>query len=980
MKQQKEAARWRLMPLPAVLSALALAGTLMAAPVAQADGFQNGGFENGFQNWTVTQKRVRYHTDINPATGNQWGVGTENRGIDPAHFPPTTYSHLMLRDWDEQDGWSGNGSVSAVIGSSTDTNTDLQIPLFELKSARVGDSQTGNRAAEIRQTAVMSTADVDPEDGKVHLRLAVAPVLDDIGHEGHRQPYFFVEITNKTTGKQLYHTFNFSNETGVPWNRTGNYLWTHWQSIDVAPGPGNLDIGDEVEIVIVAAGCADTGHAGYVYVDSDHTLTNLPGPFVAATAPAYTTAPGSITYTYDYANGGKAPAVNSQVVIRSPQDQRHTATEGTQWNLRVDKTNLPAGCIVTEEQAQYKWEGNNANPADWKTIDIVTCNVGTLNPNNTGSFDLTWVVDGGMKPETINHGNYYIQSASTPPLLGPMVRTEFGPGITSLVDLEASITGPSSAACGIDQSVNYTVVFGNNGPATAPANSVITNTVPAGLTNASWTCTAAGGTVACPAASGTGDISGTVTTAWPQGDTLTYAVSGTMGSCASVTSNPLTYSASVQLPDGAAEKEQYPANNTDGVSTSVGSGLFPLTVESTGAGFGKVTSVLPGINCSKTTPTQCGSTANFGQGATVALYPNANSGSIFTGWSGAGAGACVGTLDIPCVVTMDAAKTVVASFEPPLTINVIQNGGNGTVTPGAVTPGIGIPVVPGGTTEIEVKPDAGYGPVFAGSCFPDVPYTYIGNTLTVGGVPPAKDNCNVEVSFTTAGAGNVTATPNSPVGGTIIGGAKTVNSGGRATWVVIPDTGYKVTEPTDDCPAPAAGSWNSDKTQYTVEPINADCNVTFGFEPGKPKINTVVTPPVGPVIPGTTVSTIVTCTNTGEVSAAGATCTITDPGNVDNWTGPVCVPAQPATLASGAVMQCTYQFDVPPGMVPGTDIPLNGVGNCTNDAACGSTDAKNVKSGLKAATPVPVDNPFALLLLALGLLGLGSRYARKRVA
>ncbi len=78
-----------------------------------------------------------------------------------------------------------------------------------------------------------------------------------------------------------------------------------------------------------------------------------------------------------------------------------------------------------------------------------------------------------------------------------------------------------------------------------------------------------------------------------------------------------------------------------------------LTVSKVGSGTGSVSSNPAGISCGAS----C--TANFAQGATVTLTAAPDGGSTFAGWSGA----CSGTGS--CSVTMDAAKTVTASFTNP---------------------------------------------------------------------------------------------------------------------------------------------------------------------------------------------------------------------------------------------------------------------------------------------------------------------------
>lgn len=98
---------------------------------------------------------------------------------------------------------------------------------------------------------------------------------------------------------------------------------------------------------------------------------------------------------------------------------------------------------------------------------------------------------------------------------------------------------------------------------------------------------------------------------------------------------------------------------------------YELTVTKSGGGEGTVTSAPAGINCGA----DCSETLPHGSVVTLTANPDGN--SLFDGWSGAG---CSGTGT--CVVTMDAAKAVVATFEP-ATFDLTVNG-DGTGT-GAVT-------------------------------------------------------------------------------------------------------------------------------------------------------------------------------------------------------------------------------------------------------------------------------------------------------
>lgn len=799
------------------MRALAIWLAFIIAPVAHAE-FQNGGFETDYANWNV----------------QHW----KNPNPIPT-FPPTTFNNLGLTA-DTTSQWNnasiGYGVVQTdVVGSGSDAKVGgtVSFPLYGLKSARVNYNGNSNRASSIDQTATMGVGDIDPSDGKVHIRFAIAPVLENPGHLPNQQPYFFVEVRNLTKGgAQLFQTFNFSNQSGVPWQTVGGYQYTNWQAIDIAPGPGVLDVGDQVSVVIVASGCGPSGHEGHVYVDSGQGLTTLPGPFVTGTGPQYAVAGGTITYNYHYNNGGTAPMPNTVVTIVSPQDN----TSPTPKNLRVVPGSVPGTCTLSTVG----------------TVDTVTCPVGTLNPGSTGDLQLTWTIP---NPTTgpINHGNYTIAADNSPPLLGPLVQTQIT--TNALADMKVTIDdGKSSIQWG--DTTTYTVVLTNSGPNDAPAGTVITNTVPASLTNVTWTCTAAG-SATCPAANGTDSIGATTGAVWPSGGTLTYTVTAQANPAGTGTST-INYPVSIALPAGTTIDPDN-SNNTFADVNAVGSALETLTVNKAGAGTGTVTSVPAGISCN----TGCATAnAGFPTNSTVVLYATAPVGSIFAGWTGGG---CSGMAP-SCTVTMDQAKAVTATFLPPWTITTTV-GGNGTATPGNGTQ----PVAPGGTASYTVTPNTGFAPVFGGTCPAG---TYVGNTYTTGSI---TGNCTVDITFTNAGV--VTATPNSPPNGSIVGGPKTVSPGGSATWIVVPNSGFAPTEPTHTC-APGVGTWNAGHTEYTVTPVNANCNVAFGFAAtyvvsgtvglGSPGPGTVLTGGTQTVLTGG--SAVFTLSRPGATIDAASTC------------------------------------------------------------------------------------------------------------
>jgi len=126
------------------------------------------------------------------------------------------------------------------------------------------------------------------------------------------------------------------------------------------------------------------------------------------------------------------------------------------------------------------------------------------------------------------------------------------------------------------------------------------------------------------------------------------------------------------------------------------------------SGSGTVTSSPAGLVCSSGT---CN--ADFVQGTVVTLTATATIGAIFTGWSGN----CTGTGT--CNLTMDAARTVTASFNTAsFTLTVTKAGtGSGTVTG---TPGLTCGV---GSAVCAVSYPAGQGVVLAATPAPGSSFT-----------------------------------------------------------------------------------------------------------------------------------------------------------------------------------------------------------------------------------------------------------------
>ncbi len=118
--------------------------------------------------------------------------------------------------------------------------------------------------------------------------------------------------------------------------------------------------------------------------------------------------------------------------------------------------------------------------------------------------------------------------------------------------------------------------------------------------------------------------------------------------------SPIPGSIGVANIDGSNVNQAFVTNlppNLYGLATQYAGSAYALTVSRTGAGSGTITSTPAGIACGST----C--TADIAPGTSVSLAAKADSGSVFTGWSGA----CSGPTT-PCAVTMSAARAVTATF------------------------------------------------------------------------------------------------------------------------------------------------------------------------------------------------------------------------------------------------------------------------------------------------------------------------------
>ncbi|MBK7539587.1 MAG: Ig-like domain-containing protein [Myxococcales bacterium] len=676
-----------------------------------------------------------------PPTG--WTVTSNlNLGITDLRPNPQTLASLNLA--------AGGTLLTRVVGGAAETQTDpdlgtqgtLRFPKYGQRATRVNStgaaSGSGNNVNSIRQTMTVSLGDVDPVDNKVHVRFAVAPLLENPGHTYTQQPYYFVRLQNLTKGQTIYQDFNASGQPGVPWKNftdtSGQAAqYTDWQLVDVSPGNSLLAVGDQVELVVSAAGCSQGGHWGRVYVDA--VGSGVPGLYSWATGPQAANAGSTITYTLNYKNGGTTTTSGTALDFVTPP------------NTTFQSVSLGAACTA---------------PAVGGT-GTVTCPLGTLANGSTGSFQVTVGIPAGTANGTvILNGNYSIYATGVSALLGPKVFTTVTSSV-SYADLGITISD-GVAALGWGQPTTYAIDVTNSGPLAASAVTV-TDVMPAQLTGVTWTCTASGGG-ACTA-SGSGSINDAAASL-PVGAQLHYTVAATV--IAGSGSGQVVNTATVAVGGGVSDPDS--TNNTALDTNAIGT-LRTLTLTKTGdLTGGRVSSVPASISCDVGCASDSG---EFLDGAQVVLTAAPVAGATFTGWGGA----CAGTAT-SCTVTMAGDQSVTAAFlGAPAAISITGGGVQSTTTSTAfasplqvlVTDAGGNPV-PGVTVSFAAPGSGASASLSAGTATTNASglasVTATANasaggysvTATVTGLPPvsfALTNVGLPATITVAGGGTQSA-------------------------------------------------------------------------------------------------------------------------------------------------------------------------------------------------------------------------------
>jgi hypothetical protein len=351
---------------------------------------------------------------------------------------------------------------------------------------------------------------------------------------------------------------------------------------------------------------------------------------------------------------------------------RITASDGGQTLVYLGGNQVPTTNVI-----------HNASQSAMVKVEPVGFNYGSLSDGDGDGFASNIDNnDGNAAVYPFSGGNDALPLAvtSSSPAQGSsavLATTSICATFNKVID-QRSLAGNFILSNGVTGTISYLLSGGSSNfsstacliPATGlPANTQLTASIgsavkdQAGNALASpftWSFTTAA-TPHTSASPGGGNYSSPQTvglTANSQGAIVYYTTDGTVptypaSGSTKVYSGPISVAGTTTL--------NYFARDVAGVSEALNTQIYTvtlatwtLTVQNAGTGSGGVNSTPSGIAC--VTGSSAGCSAGFTGGSVITLIPTASSNSVFGNWTGA----CTGGAG--CQVTMDAAKSVTASF------------------------------------------------------------------------------------------------------------------------------------------------------------------------------------------------------------------------------------------------------------------------------------------------------------------------------
>lgn len=673
----------------------------------------------------------------------------------------------------------------------------------------------------------------------------------------------------------------------------------------------------------------------------------------------------SVTFTLTAGSSSAATGLATNTVqalmpsgITDPQPANNTATDENLLTpaaeLRVTKIRSGAAAIPGEP-VRYTITINNDGPSaatgvlidDTLPAELVdttwTCSPSSgascARSSGVGSpylqatlpvgSEVVLVVDADIAPGATGILSNTVDVTLPPTIVDPTPGTV--PGTTSATDsttlvptADLSVAKSNGAASVIPgEVVRYTIAVRNDGPSSASGVSV-DDPVASSLRSPTWTCSATGGS-SCAVASGTGSIASSVDLA--PGGVATYTLVATVSDTAT---GSLVNTASIGLPSGITDPDSADRRATDDDVLVPSADLVVTKTHSP-------TVVVPGQPVTYTVQvSNNGPSAAMGTSILDQLPPAVSNATwTCTASPGARCGATDGTGDIASSADLPARTTVtyliVADVSPQAT-GVLSNLVHATLAASVVDPTPG--AIPGRTTATDtttLAPRAAlsvtkshaptalvpgriatYDIVVRNDGPSAAPGVGVSDVLPAG-LLGATWTCSATSGSACAdpsGSGSIATTADLAVGGEA---TLRINATIDPTFVGSLSNTARITAPSGVVDDP---SNNSAVDTDAVVPT-ADLRVTKTHAPT-------------PLVPGGTVTYVVTVTNDGPSGVSGARVLDPLPDNVDGvvWN---CNPV--ARCGSGSTL--SGDLDATVSLLPGQSVEIRGVGDI-DPAATGS--------------------------------------------
>ncbi|WP_291912415.1 gliding motility-associated C-terminal domain-containing protein [Chitinophaga sp. CB10] len=269
-------------------------------------------------------------------------------------------------------------------------------------------------------------------------------------------------------------------------------------------------------------------------VNADTVVTAIqrkPGLLITKSAPANAYAGGQIVYSFRAVNIG-------------PSDARNAVIRDT----------VPANIIVSQWGAVASGAATvNSGASGTGNIIEVTADIPAGSPNG-----VVVLVNGRINPDfegTISNTAWVFPSEAG----ADSARSTAATSVSKLAVLDIRKTGPATIVAG--NPIQYTIEAVNNGPSNAK-NVTITDIIPAGIINATWTATGVNGAVIRSGDTGTVNINLTADIPDSAGAKVVIVVNGTVDP--SFTGSTIVNTATVMNPAGIN-----PSGDTATVTTTV---------------------------------------------------------------------------------------------------------------------------------------------------------------------------------------------------------------------------------------------------------------------------------------------------------------------------------------------------------------------------------------------------------------------------